>query len=442
MTIDRTTFDSPVQKPASSGPRAWLTVAEGPASPAKVDLPVGVEVPIGRSRSSALHIDDNAVSRTHASLRWDGGGTVTLTDYGSRNGTLLDGRRVRGTARIASGSELRIGAAALVVVIGGVAEPSVSSIEAFENDELLARDRRMLRVLGLVDRAAKTDSTVLLSGETGTGKEVVARRIHALSRRGSGPFVAINCGAVPEGVAESTFFGVEKGAFTGASERRPGVFAAATGGTLFLDEVGELSIASQARLLRVLAEHTVRPVGAVDSIEVDVRVIAATNRGLDAMVAAGAFRADLLYRLNVVHIDIPPLRERMDDILPLAERFLARLDPRVRLAPDAVAALRAHDWPGNVRELENAMERAAALADEGVIRAPHLASLREDAESAAPGGLRRHVDDAERRAIEEALSACRGNQTQAAARLGISRRALIYRMEKLGLKPPPPSERR
>ncbi len=299
----------------------------------------------------------------------------------------------------------------------------------------------MLRALALVERSARSDSGVLLLGETGVGKDLLARRVHDLSLRAREPFVAINCAAIPDAVGESTLFGHERGAFTGATARREGVLEAAHGGTLFLDEIGELSLASQARLLRALDDRAVRRVGGVEDVPADVRVVAATNRDIDALVAEGRVRDDLRYRIAVFVIAVPPLRERPDDIEPLAERFAREHAPgrNVRFAPDALLALRRHGWPGNVRELRNVVQRALAAADEDVVRAADLGELVGAPLSAA--GLLRTVDDAERDAIIAALRDCDGNQTKAAERLGISRRALIYRLEKLGLKPPPPSER-
>jgi DNA-binding NtrC family response regulator len=445
LFIDGTTFDSPIDNPRDDEPRAYVTVVSGPADPPLAELPRGAEVSIGRSRSSGVRVEDGSVSRTHATLLWEGGGTVILVDYGSRNGTLVDGQRVRGTQKLGSGAEIQIGEARLVVVVGGTAFSTGSPSDGGDGDaDLIAHDPAMLRVLALADRAAASDSTILISGETGVGKEVVAKRIHAVSGRARRPFVAVNCGAIAEGVAESTLFGHEKGAFTGANERRVGLFEKAAGGTLFLDEVGELSPAMQARLLRVIEARVITPVGATEEIPVDVRVIAATNKDLEEAVTAGTFREDLRYRLDVVRVFVPPLRERVEDILPLTRRFLSGFSPSkpMRLAPDAVAALRSHDWPGNVRELRNVMERiVATCSSEDLVRAADIGDLRTTRGEGRSPGLDRKVDDAEREAILAALATCRGNRTHAARRLGISRRALLYRMEKLGLKAPPPSRR-
>lgn len=437
VSMDRTTFDAPIDGEGDEGARAYIAVASGPGEPTVVNLRSGADMAIGRSRSSALCVDDGAVSRTHATLRWDGGGTVQLTDHGSRNGTLVDGRRVRGTVVLGSGAELQVGSAKIVVVVGG--PPAVRSNDMPANPSFVVRDPEMLRVLALADRAARSDATILLVGSTGVGKELVARHVHDVSPRRDGRFVAVNCGAIPETVAESTLFGHEKGAFTDAVDQRPGVFEAADGGTLFLDEIGELSSASQARLLRTLSEGTVNRVGGHEPIDVDVRLVAATNRDLDTAVERDLFRKDLLYRLDVIRITIPGLRERREDILPLARHFLADLavERTIQLAPDAIAQLMAHDWPGNVRQLRNVIERAIAVSQNGLIRASDLELEKAKNKSV----LDQHVDDVERRAIVAALEACSNNKTQAAKRLGISRRALLYRMEKLGLKALPPSQR-
>ena len=438
MTRDHTTFDAPERRERPV-PRAWIAVIGDP--PSVVALSVGEDFSIGRSRSCAIQVDDGAVSRLHATLRWGGGDSVLLTDHGSRNGTYVDGRRVAGTAEIASGSELVVGPARMVLAV----RPEVAAQRAgaahvrIDDDVLLAYDPAMLRAVALAERAARTDVTVLIVGETGTGKEVLANRIHTTSARANGPFVAVNCGSIPEGVAESALFGHERGAFTGAVARQQGFFESASTGTLFLDEVGELSAPTQARLLRVLEERVIVRVGATDPVAVDVRVVAATNRDLEAAVREGAFRRDLLFRLDVLRITVPPLRGRPDDIVPLAERFVRELAPGkpVLLAPDAVAVLRGHGWPGNVRELRNAVERAVAVREGDLLRASDFAALIDTSRRAGDGPLRRTLDDVEKETIVEALEACGGNQTRTAKRLGLSRRALIYKLEKYGLKPAP-----
>jgi DNA-binding NtrC family response regulator len=303
-----------------------------------------------------------------------------------------------------------------------------------ERSGLVARSEAMRRVLDLSRRVAKVDSTVLVTGESGTGKERIAELIHRDSARASGPFVAVNCGAVTETLLESELFGHARGAFTGATQDRVGLFEAASGGTLFLDEVGETSLAMQAKLLRALQELEVRRVGESQSRKVDVRVICATNRELAREVEAGRFRKDLYYRLAVVEIRIPPLRERPDDVLPLARALLARTARRMGkavhgLSPRAAEALQRHAWPGNVRELENALEQAAALCEGGRIEQEDLPEVlrRGGAPApATPAGRTRKLEEIERDAILAALEAHGGNQLKTAAALGIGS-ATLYR---------------
>ena len=301
----------------------------------------------------------------------------------------------------------------------------------------------MIGVLELVERAAEFKATVLLTGESGTGKEVLARAIHAQSPRRNDAFVAINCGAIPENLLESELFGHAKGAFTGADRARRGLFVEADGGTLFLDEIGELPPALQVKLLRVLQEEEVRPLGESKPRKVDARVLAATARDLESDVREGRFREDLFYRLNVVRVEVPPLRERQQDIPLLVDHFLAHfrdaLGKPVRgLADDALARLVAYPWPGNVRELENVMERAIILARGEWLT---LAELPENLTNSGPVGggeneslsLRAAKRRAEIDAIGRALRATDGNRTHAARLLEISHRALLYKLKEYGL---------
>ncbi|HET7826606.1 MAG TPA: sigma-54 dependent transcriptional regulator [Anaeromyxobacter sp.] len=304
----------------------------------------------------------------------------------------------------------------------------------------------MERLRERVDAAAQSDVAVLLTGETGTGKDLCARTIHERSRRAARPFVAVNCAAIPETLFESELFGHEKGAFTGAERKRAGRFEVANGGTLLLDEVGELAPASQAKLLRALETSTFEPVGSSRSVKVDVRVIASTNRDLAAEVARGAFRRDLLYRLKVVDLHVPPLRERRADVPILVRAFLEEIAARhgrpvPELEPDAVAGLAAYDWPGNVRELLHALERAVALSRGGRIELDHLppelsASAPAAQERPAQPGdlppLGEAVAEFERAYIQRALERTGGHRTRAAALLGISRKNLWERLRDRG----------
>ncbi len=318
--------------------------------------------------------------------------------------------------------------------------------EATADGDPIAHSEAMRRALALASRAARSQATVLLTGETGTGKEVLARTIHQRSRRGSEPFVAANCAAFPDTLLESELFGHQKGAFTGADRTREGLFAAACGGTLFLDEVGETSGPFQAKLLRVLQEREVRPVGASRPRRVDVRIIAATHRDLRVEVANGHFREDLYYRLAVLPIVVPPLRERREDVLPLARHFLRLHGDRERkrdctLAPDAERLLLSHAWPGNVRELENEMQRALALsASRDTIPADRLTPRLGLSDPAFPEGppddepLRETLARFETWLLRRALARNDGRRTRTAQQLGITREGLWKKMKRLGIE--------
>ena len=302
----------------------------------------------------------------------------------------------------------------------------------------------MQRVLELAGRAAPTEATVLITGESGTGKERLARYVHARSRRADGPFVAINCGALPETLLESELFGYVKGAFTGAAKDRKGLFEAAEGGTLFLDEIGEMAPAVQVRLLRALQERTVRPVGATGEVSINVRIIAATNRDLESMVADRSFRKDLYYRLRVVPLKVPPLRERPDDLLPLARQFIARTCTENHCGPCALSSevldvLQGYTWPGNIRELENAIERAVILAD-GQPRI-ELDDLPPEVRGARPTPRSQPaaeepvvtLAEVERRHILATLDRLGDNRKATAQALGIGENTLWRRLKSYGL---------
>jgi two-component system, NtrC family, response regulator PilR len=317
--------------------------------------------------------------------------------------------------------------------------------------ELLGKSEAMRRVLDVVDRVASTRATVLITGESGTGKERVARAIHQRSERSEQPFLVVNCGALPENLMESELFGHEKGAFTGAHGRRLGLFRDASGGTVLLDEIGELPHSLQVKLLRTLQEKSVRPLGSSEEVQVDVRVLAATNRDVEADVAAGRFRQDLYYRLNVIRLTLPPLRDRREDVPLLAERFLERFANEMGkdvagFTPDALRAIERYAYPGNVRELENVIERAVALAGARVIGtgdlpeevsgqlgapAPGLLTLGEDG-----CDLDAVLNEAERRLLIAALERTGGVRKAAAKVLGVTFRSLRYRLHKHGLGDP------
>ncbi len=313
------------------------------------------------------------------------------------------------------------------------------SAEKALGKSIIADSAPMRRLLDAVSRVAPRDITVLIGGQTGTGKELIAALLHAQSRRASGPLVRFNCAAIPGELAEAELFGHARGAFTGATQARPGFFGEAHGGTLVLDEVGELSLPVQAKLLRALQEGEIQPVGTGRVEKVDVRVIAISNRDLAADARAGRFREDLYYRLAVIELMVPPLGERREDIPTLAAEFARRYGHRfgmdgVRLSPELIDALGRADWPGNVRQLENAVARMVAMSGGGDIRAD--AFVPANAQGPATEGAltwREQLDAFERGLITEALSAADGNQSEAARRLGMSRSALIDRLKKYGL---------
>lgn len=313
----------------------------------------------------------------------------------------------------------------------------------YQHPNVVARSAKMQEALSAVERVALTNSTVLLGGESGVGKDLIARAIHEKSRRASGPFIKINSTAIPESLLESELFGYEKGAFTGATNSKAGKFELADKGTLFLDEIGDVPPATQVKLLRVLQEREFERLGGTRTIKIDVRLVAATNRDLRAALEEGTFREDLYYRLNVVPIDIPPLREHKEDIPELANLFLSRLanDSEKKITavtPDALKILVNHYWPGNVRELQNVIERASALAAGPVLQPSdiHLDSLRgkppQPTERLLPEGMT--LEQWEDEVIREALRRANGNKSQAARTLGLSRNALRYRLSKIGIR--------
>ncbi|PZR13286.1 MAG: two-component system response regulator [Archangium gephyra] len=312
-------------------------------------------------------------------------------------------------------------------------------------DGMVGRSSALDEARGLIRQAAPSNATVLVLGETGTGKELAARALHALSPRAKGPFVRLNCGALPESLFESELFGYEKGAFTGAVARKPGRVELAEGGTLFLDEVGELSAASQVKLLRLLQEKEFERLGGTQTLKAAVRVIAATHRNLQERVQTGEFREDLYYRLNVVPISLPPLRARREDVPELVKHFVATLGaqngrPKVVLAEDALHLLSSQPWPGNVRQLQNFIERLLVLSPPGdvidkVTVEKELARAGADARPVEVSGesLGDRRRDAEKQAVEEALQKARGNRSVAARLLGVSRRTLYNKLDTLGL---------
>ncbi len=314
----------------------------------------------------------------------------------------------------------------------------------FQMGDLVSRSPVMRRIFDILPQAAASESAVLVQGETGTGKELVARAIHGLSPRRNGPFVAINCGALPEALLESELFGYETGAFTGADRRKPGRFAAASGGTILLDEIGETTPSMQVKLLRALQEKAYEPLGSNETKKADTRIIAATNRDLADLMRRGTFRRDLFYRINVLRIELPPLRKRREDVPLLVEHFIAKFNLTQGksingVSPDVTALLMAHDYPGNVRELENIIEHAFVLCAQGTIEPRHLPEsfvARMPVERGC-GNVRTSLRAAEAQAIAAALERNSYNRARTAAELGVHKSTLFRKVKSLGIVLPP-----
>ncbi|MFO0593279.1 MAG: sigma 54-interacting transcriptional regulator [Polyangiaceae bacterium] len=413
-----------------------VLVVGGPARGARFTVRNGV-ARIGSAPGNDVRIDDATVSRQHCEIRVRAD-AVLLRDLSSTNGTYVGGARIR-EAEIPAGTLVRAGDSAFQILVGdGPTFLELSSRTSF--GELVGASVEMRRLYALLERVATTDTTVLVTGETGTGKDVVARSIHAASRRAAGPFVPIDCGAIPESLIESELFGHVRGAFSGAIADRRGVFEEAGSGTLFLDEIGEMPMALQPKLLRALETRTVRPVGASGTRPVDVRIVAATNRSLARCVNDGTFREDLYYRLAVVEAPVPALRDRPEDVPILAAHFYKQIT-RTDAAPppDFLRGLASRSWPGNVRELRNFVERSVSLGmvgASGPVSAPPVAA--EDAELAVPIHLplkdarQAWIESFELVYVRRILEKTGGNVTRAAQMAGVSRRFLQRLIVRLG----------
>jgi len=433
------------------------------------NLPASGTLTIGRGESNAVRVDDPLASRAHARLhvRVEDDG-MYLEDMGSINGTrvkeqaLARGQKVAVTA----GETIQIGGTVLIVQHRTKRAP-LRRPDTLRDEELAAApaavpDAAMLRIQQLAERAAAGTINVLIMGETGVGKELLAETVHRLSPRKRGPYVCLNCAALSETLLESELFGHERGAFTGAVAAKPGLMETAHGGTLFMDEVGELPMTTQAKLLRVLETREVARLGSVKPRKIDVRFLAATNRELDAEVKRGAFRPDLFFRLNGITLTIPPLRERVSEIRRLAETFVAQICRELGRAeptipPHVLALLESYSWPGNIRELKNVMERAVLLCADPALATEHLpmdklgASLSSPgfapagAAAGAPGvaaaaetsqpGLPPGPPD-ERQRIIDALASCAGNQSRAAKMMGMPRRTFVSRLDEYRIPRP------
>ena len=425
-----------------SGPRLLVVALHGPLR--SHPLAGVASVRIGRDETADVVVDDPKVSREHAIVTL--GPQPSLEDR-SRHGTWVDGERIPSRKRIPISPTcvFRVGNT-LCFLQTGPHEVATDGPSA-----RIVASRQIEELRQLVRRVAQTPLRILFVGESGVGKELFAEEAHAASERASGPFVRVNCAAITPTLFESEVVGHERGAFAGADAAKVGYFESAHGGTIFLDEVGELPIELQPKLLRVLETRAVVRVGSTTPRPIDARVVSATNRSLEEMVAAGRFREDLLYRLNGVVVRIPPLRDRPEEILPLARHAAGRACAEhgcasKSIGASAAVALQAYRWPGNVRELRNVMERAVAIArgttiepadlmlpEARVLRGASAGSSRV-ADEAEP--LKSELESVERQRIDAALEKCAGNQKEAAALLGISRRTLVYRLGKLGFARP------
>ena len=431
-------------------------------------LPAEGDVSLGRSDAADIQVQDPLMSRVHAKVHISP--NLSVSDLGSSNGTIVRGERIPANTptAISVGDTIEVGSTVVIVQPDFSRskrnEPQIEHTGAHKGEQ--KNESAMDRVYKLARRIAGSQINVLLLGETGVGKEVMAKTIHGYSPRKDSPFLGLNCASLNEQLFESELFGYEKGAFTGASTTKTGLIESADGGTIFLDEVGEMPLTTQAKLLRVLEERKVMRVGSLRPRDIDVRFVAATNQNLEKEIELGNFREDLFYRLNGISLVIPPLRERVDEISRLARTFVADacqeagIVAQPTFAKDAMAWMESHSWPGNIRELRNAVNRAVLFASGGVIQASDLQTEAYSPRggrgsghaAAAPSGqapaqppIGIPTGDAsgvppelmeERQRVLDALAACGGNQTRAAKMLGIARRTLTGKLDKLGIPRP------
>jgi DNA-binding NtrC family response regulator len=436
---ESTSLLPPMVRAALEFPSITLTVLSGPDRDARLRL-TGETARIGTGEQCTLRLKDPTVSRLHCALEV-GRNSVRVVDSGSKNGTFIEGVRAR-DADVTSGSTLRIGGTTVRLDFGDDSV-RVPLSEKTVLGGIIGSSVEMRRLYAILERVAPTDATVLIQGETGTGKEVVAQAIHALSRRAKGPFVAVDCGSITESLIESELFGHVRGAFSGAMATRAGLFEEADGGTIFLDEIGELPPALQPKLLRVLESREVRRIGANTSKKIDVRVLAATNRDLAHGVNEGSFREDLYFRLAVVVAQLPPLRARRDDIPALVQHFYERITGPGSVAPkELVSSLIVRAWPGNVRELRNVVERSVSLGWGGERPAA------PESRPVLPAGLaalvpvdlglkearQAWIEQFENVYVRALLEKTDGNVSRAAEAAGVNRRFLQRLMARLGLR--------
>jgi DNA-binding NtrC family response regulator len=393
------------------------------------------QLTIGSKKDNNLVLSDPTVSRTHALMTESAGGYI-IKDLNSTNGTYLDGVRIK-EAILEFGRILRVGETEMRLI------PFQKKMEVFPSSshvfgEVYGQSLGMRQIFGVLEKVASTDVTIILEGETGVGKELLTRAVHERSGRAKGPFVVFDCGAVAENLIESELFGHERGAFTGATQARQGVFELASGGTLFIDEIGELALDLQPKLLRVLETREVRRVGGTMTRHIDFRLVAATHRDLAKDVKKGSFREDLFYRLSVLRLHIPPLRERKEDIPLIVQQLLRNLAKEFRIGsvptvvPETLDILNSYDWPGNIRELRNVLSRALAIGGRSEIRPGDLL-LSTDTVSEADtmdSLVGRSLEEIERAAIVQTLQARHGNKTQTAKALGIAYSTLYEKLKK------------
>jgi len=422
--------------------RVSLQVVAGPDSGKRFDFDERAR--IGTRRMAELVLTDPRVSGLHCEIL--AGEQLRVRDLGSKNGTLLGGYRVI-EAVVPPGESILIGDSRVrVTPIGELVEVPLAATDDYFG--IIGQSAPIRAMTARLEKLAGSDATVLVTGETGSGKERVAEALHLSGRRAAGPLVIVDCSALPPTLIESELFGHERGAFTGATAQFKGAFERADGGTLFLDEIGELPLALQPKLLRVLESRTVRRLGGVRPVNIDVRMMAATNRDLAMEVQHGRFREDLYYRLAVVSITVPPLRQRLDDIPLLAVHLLREmgLDPASCLTVDSLAALQTYDWPGNVRELRNSLERSATLMEPVQPRTPPGGAVAQPAPPALAGALpfdleepirlgkQRAIDAFERAYVTAMLEACEGNVSECARRSGMNRMSIHRILQRLGLR--------
>jgi len=419
-----------------------LVVLEGPEKGKRLSISEGL-VKVGRHPEADLSLSDKAVSKSHLEIELGTTG-LHLRDVGSTNGTYVDGQKVQSLV-LQVGSEIQIGQTILKVFIEeGLAPAALPAL-----GRLIGRSDKMEAVYQLIRKGARQDISIVIQGETGTGKELVAKEIHRLSPRAKGPFLTVDCGTIPKNLIESELFGHEKGAFTGAATQRKGAFELANGGTIFLDEIGELPLDMQPKLLRVLEEKHFKRIGGSEHLQSDFRVIAASNRSLDEEVRAGRFRRDLLFRLYILPIPLPPLRERKEDIPLLVEYFLQGKE--VLVPPSVLEKLKTYPWPGNVRELRNVMERGLVVMEGSMLQESDLLFLKGALEQAqqklsawnAENTLRqpRSLEAAEKQVICRALESAQGDKRRAASVLGIALSTLYDKIKRYSLDGKGPQKR-